>query len=58
LPTVFRVQPTLESVRKGLGLTRPPSPAQTELKNAIERSASEFRDKANNLSRVLRVCSG
>jgi type IV secretory pathway TrbL component len=51
LPTVFRVQPTIESVREGLELTGPPCPAQTELKNAIERSASELRDK-------LTICRG
>ena len=44
-PTVFRVQPTIESVRDGLALKGPPSPAEMGLKNAIERSAIELRKK-------------
>ena len=44
-PTVFRVQPTLESVREGLALRGPPSAAELGLKNAIERSARDLRDK-------------
>jgi hypothetical protein len=44
-PTVFRVQPTMESVRQGLALKGPPSPAEMGLKNAIERSAIELREK-------------
>jgi hypothetical protein len=51
LPTVFRVQPTPESVKEGLALTGPPSPADIELKKEIERSASELRDK-------LTICRG
>ena len=43
--TAFRVQPTIESVRDGLALKGPPSPAELGLKNAIERSASELRDR-------------
>jgi hypothetical protein len=43
--TAFRVQPTIESVRDGLALKGPPSPAELGLKNAIERSASELRSK-------------
>ena len=44
-PTLFRVQPTPESVREGLALRGPPSPAELGLKNAIERSARDLRDK-------------
>jgi hypothetical protein len=44
-PTPFRVQPTIESVREGLALKGPPSPAELGLKNAIERSAHDLRDK-------------
>jgi hypothetical protein len=44
-PTVFRVQPTIESVREGLALKGAPSPAEIGLKNAIERSAIELRNK-------------
>ena len=44
-PKVFRVQPTLESVREGLAMKAPPSPAEKGLKNAIERSAIELRKK-------------
>jgi tetratricopeptide (TPR) repeat protein len=44
-PTLFRVQPTVESVREGLALKGPYSPAELGLKNAIERSANELRDK-------------
>jgi hypothetical protein len=44
-PSLFRVQPTVESVREGLALKGPPSPAELGLKNAIERSANEFHDK-------------
>ena len=44
-PKVFRVQPTLESVREGLAMKGPPSPAEMGLKNAIERSAIELREK-------------
>jgi hypothetical protein len=43
--TAFRVQPTIESVRDGLALKGPPSPAELGLKNAIERSANELRNK-------------
>jgi hypothetical protein len=42
LPTVFRVQPTLESVRVGLALKGPPTSTELGLKNGIERSAREF----------------
>ena len=41
----FRVQPTIESVREGLALRGPPAPAEIGLKNAIERSARDFRDR-------------
>jgi hypothetical protein len=44
-PTAFRVQPTIESVREGLALKGPPSPAEMGLKNAIQRSAIELREK-------------
>ena len=44
-PTLFRVQPTVESVREGLALKGPYSPAELGLKNAIERSANELHDK-------------
>ena len=44
-PTLFRVQPTVESVREGLALRGPHSPAELGLKNAIERSANDLRDK-------------
>jgi hypothetical protein len=44
-PKVFRVQPTMESVREGLALKGPPSPAEMGLKNAIERCAIELREK-------------
>ena len=44
-PTLFRVQPTVESVREGLALKGPYSPAELGLKNAIERSANVLRDK-------------
>jgi hypothetical protein len=44
-PKVFRVQPTLESVREGLAMKGPPSPAEMGLKNAIERSTVELREK-------------
>jgi hypothetical protein len=50
-PTVFRVQPTLESVREGLALRGPPSPAELGLKNAIERSANDLHDK-------MMICRG
>ena len=44
-PTLFRVQPTIESVREGLALRGPPSPAELGLKYAIEKSARDLRDK-------------
>jgi hypothetical protein len=44
-PTLFRVQPTIESVREGLASKGPPSPAELGLKNAIERSAHDLHDK-------------
>ena len=44
-PTLFRVQPTIESVREGLAMRGPPSPAELGLKNAIERSVRDLRDK-------------
>ena len=44
-PTLFRVQPTVESVREGLAMKGPYSPAELGLKNAIERSANVLRDK-------------
>jgi hypothetical protein len=44
-PTLFRVQPTTESVREGLALRGPPSPAELGLKNAIERSARDLHNK-------------
>jgi hypothetical protein len=44
-PTLFRVQPTIESVREGLALKGSPSPAELGLKNAIETSARDLRDK-------------
>ena len=44
-PTLFRVQPTVESVGEGLALKGPYSPAELGLKNAIERSANELHDK-------------
>ena len=44
-PTLFRVQPTVESVREGLALRGPHSPAELGLKNAIEKSANDLRDK-------------
>jgi hypothetical protein len=50
-PTLFRVQPTIESVREGLALRGPPSLAEIGLKNAIERSARDLRDK-------LMICRG
>ena len=51
-PKPFRVQPTIESVREGLALRGPPSPAEIGLKNAIERSARDLRDKLI----ICRVC--
>jgi hypothetical protein len=50
-PMIFRVQPTPESVREGLALKGPPSPADLGLKNAIERSANE-------LSHKMIICRG
>jgi hypothetical protein len=50
-PKLFRVQPTIESVREGLALRGPPSLAEIGLKNAIERSARDLRDK-------LMICRG
>ena len=50
-PKLFRVQPTIESVREGLALRGPPSAAEIGLKNAIERSARDLRDK-------LVICRG
>jgi hypothetical protein len=44
-PTLFRVQPTIESVRDGLALKGPPTAAELGLRNAIERSAHDLRDK-------------
>jgi hypothetical protein len=44
-PTLFRVQPTPESVREGLALRGPPSLAELGLKNAIDRSARDLRHK-------------
>jgi hypothetical protein len=44
-PTFFQVQPTVASVRQALSLKGAPTPAELGLKNAIERSASELRDK-------------
>ena len=44
-PTLFRVQPTVESVREGLALRGPHSPAELGLKNAIEKSANDLREK-------------
>jgi hypothetical protein len=41
-PTIFRVQPTLESVRVGLELKGPPTLTELSLKNVIERSARDF----------------
>jgi hypothetical protein len=50
-PTLFRVQPTVESVREGLALRGPHSPAELGLKNAIEKSANDLREK-------LIICRG
>jgi hypothetical protein len=44
-PSLFRVQPTVESVREGLALKGPHSPAELGLKNAIEKSANDLREK-------------
>ena len=44
-PTLFRVQPTIESVREALALRGPPSLAELGLKYAIENSARDLRDK-------------
>lgn len=50
-PAAFRVQPTLESVEQGLALRGPPTPTELGLKNVIERSTIELRNR-------LIICRG
>jgi hypothetical protein len=50
-PAAFRVQPTLESVEQGLALRGPPTPTELGLKNVIERTTTELRNK-------LIICRG
>jgi hypothetical protein len=42
---VFQVQPTVASVENALSLKGAPTPAELELKRAIERTAIDLHDK-------------